>query len=763
MDGEDEREGLGPPGDPDQGRSHDHLYNVEEIETGPSHEAGDIHRSGANVSREKPAVLRDHLGQNVNSFISTLDEQSSKMSNLPIEENFGLSSVGISDNSVSAMNNQCNNDINFNRNLNQTRTQCFPNSPGIASSFSNNIPQTYMSYTFPHDHPNAPIHSVSSGGSVAAVGSSWSEQSAAQCDSNLEGTNKISNKRRLLGGVSIGAPAPKIKRKRQNIPEPRSLLRQTTAPLFSEAKPMSEIDEASKMISQPTSFTLRFGEADMKCESSSQLQCEKTYPTKVEQIAYVPESERENVSTVNPSNLQQPYTNKLQENVTKQENEETTQHETNYLHLESNVIEHPSDSFEHQPKPDNEPNVFSPEEKTVVPQTPKDQSNEACNLESKDLLEDPLKELNDTLANEDNKSINTSISSPQLPPQASESLSEYPSFPNTSEFKATSTHDSLCDNETKTEIDTPDLDLSTEELKTYESSSHSNENIFPSLTLGFNLNENDRPNDSEKLTLDAEPIQETTNTNCEAEELMKNTMENSNLDQTQEKEENTAYLEQEKSEKNEENEIGRRDTEHEKENQLNYQQENDSTSRNEELVSDMSHCLPNLQQEFEKDFDTHENSVTNSTSISEPNPYDDFNLNDKAVGKISPLLENIKTEKLDEEDKDGKLKAKEKRKSKDGRYSSDEDETNSDGELRRRPLHRRAGASGLSAKPKVKNLRRNIREIISDDKLEENTLAAQKEEQLRLQRLQEKRMALREYMEQQQVSFDLFMFLYKVF
>ena len=59
---------------------------------------------------------------------------------------------------------------------------------------------------------------------------------------------------------------------------------------------------------------------------------------------------------------------------------------------------------------------------------------------------------------------------------------------------------------------------------------------------------------------------------------------------------------------------------------------------------------------------------------------------------------------------------------------------------------------GLGAKPKVKNLRRNIRDILSEEKLEDDTVAAQKAEQLRLQRLQEKRLALREYIEQQEVG-----------
>ena len=67
-------------------------------------------------------------------------------------------------------------------------------------------------------------------------------------------------------------------------------------------------------------------------------------------------------------------------------------------------------------------------------------------------------------------------------------------------------------------------------------------------------------------------------------------------------------------------------------------------------------------------------------------------------------------EKVDEESKEkdsgdvkenkGKIKEKEK----DSKYSSDD---NSDGELKKHQIRRRPGASGLSAKPKVKNLRRN--------------------------------------------------------
>lgn len=88
--------------------------------------------------------------------------------------------------------------------------------------------------------------------------------------------------------------------------------------------------------------------------------------------------------------------------------------------------------------------------------------------------------------------------------------------------------------------------------------------------------------------------------------------------------------------------------------------------------------------------------------------------------------------------------------SKDSKSTDENHETSADDQFKRLQ-QKRPGATGLSAKPKVKNLRRNIREIIGDDKLEENTLAAQKEEQLRLQRLQDKQQALREYMEQQQV------------
>ncbi|KAK8752279.1 hypothetical protein OTU49_004709, partial [Cherax quadricarinatus] len=95
---------------------------------------------------------------------------------------------------------------------------------------------------------------------------------------------------------------------------------------------------------------------------------------------------------------------------------------------------------------------------------------------------------------------------------------------------------------------------------------------------------------------------------------------------------------------------------------------------------------------------------------------------------------------------------RERRRRDDSKSSDDEgDDSDSDEDSRRRKIRRRSGAvTGLSAKPKVKNLRRNIRDIISDDKLEDDTLTAQKEEQLRLQRLQEKRVALREYLEQQQ-------------
>lgn len=107
----------------------------------------------------------------------------------------------------------------------------------------------------------------------------------------------------------------------------------------------------------------------------------------------------------------------------------------------------------------------------------------------------------------------------------------------------------------------------------------------------------------------------------------------------------------------------------------------------------------------------------------------------------------------DDKDKESsKSSKKESKRKEDGRSSDDEEySSDEDSDSRHRKIRRRSGTSGLSAKPKVKNMRRNIRDIISDDKLEDDTLTAQKEEQLRLQRLQEKRLALREYLEQQQV------------
>lgn len=114
-----------------------------------------------------------------------------------------------------------------------------------------------------------------------------------------------------------------------------------------------------------------------------------------------------------------------------------------------------------------------------------------------------------------------------------------------------------------------------------------------------------------------------------------------------------------------------------------------------------------------------------------------------------------KCRKETDEDKDkesSKSSKKDSKRKEDGRSSDDEEySSDEDSDPRHRKIRRRSGTSGLSAKPKIKNMRRNIRDIISDDKLEDDTLTAQKEEQLRLQRLQEKRLALREYLEQQQV------------
>jgi len=119
-----------------------------------------------------------------------------------------------------------------------------------------------------------------------------------------------------------------------------------------------------------------------------------------------------------------------------------------------------------------------------------------------------------------------------------------------------------------------------------------------------------------------------------------------------------------------------------------------------------------------------------------------------------------------EEEKSKTKKSKKKRVRKESKEGSDSEETvknkkakkgessgddNSSSDSEGDSGKKGRSKSNLGARPKVKNIRKNIRDILSEDKLEEDTLAAQKEEKLRLQRLQEKRNALREYMEKQEV------------
>ena len=113
------------------------------------------------------------------------------------------------------------------------------------------------------------------------------------------------------------------------------------------------------------------------------------------------------------------------------------------------------------------------------------------------------------------------------------------------------------------------------------------------------------------------------------------------------------------------------------------------------------------------------------------------------------LLNKDDDEEKDDKKESEKIKSPESSKSGKHKKSSSSENDSSDEESSRKKMKQRSG--GLSAMPKVKNLRKNIRDIMSDDRLEDDTLAAQKEEKLRLQRLQEKRVALREYMEQQEV------------
>ncbi|KAA0187956.1 hypothetical protein HAZT_HAZT000448 [Hyalella azteca] len=117
--------------------------------------------------------------------------------------------------------------------------------------------------------------------------------------------------------------------------------------------------------------------------------------------------------------------------------------------------------------------------------------------------------------------------------------------------------------------------------------------------------------------------------------------------------------------------------------------------------------------------------------------------------KDSDSDEDSKVSKKKKIDSDGEKPSKSKKKKSKGKdYYSDSNSSDDEGGRSRS----KTSSSSLAARPKIKNVRKNIRDILSEDKLEEGTLAAQKEEKLRLQRLQEKRNAIREYMEKQEVE-----------
>ena len=111
----------------------------------------------------------------------------------------------------------------------------------------------------------------------------------------------------------------------------------------------------------------------------------------------------------------------------------------------------------------------------------------------------------------------------------------------------------------------------------------------------------------------------------------------------------------------------------------------------------------------------------------------------------------------DDDDKGGdsdteiKLKKAKVKKVEKSEFSDDDEDDKSNSSDDENSIKKNRSKANLAARPKIKNIRKNIRDILSEDKLEEGTLNAQKEEKLRLQRLQEKRNAIREYMEKQEV------------
>lgn len=149
----------------------------------------------------------------------------------------------------------------------------------------------------------------------------------------------------------------------------------------------------------------------------------------------------------------------------------------------------------------------------------------------------------------------------------------------------------------------------------------------------------------------------------------------------------------------------------------------------------------------------------NEKSNSLVNKSEEISLNESST--VKDKKRSFKEEKEEKSGKDSdsdneeKYAVKKKKRPRNGSSDSNKSNSSDEEEDSARRGRVRGGAS-LAARPKIKNMRKNIRDILSEDKLEEGTLAAQKAEKLRLQRLQEKRNAIREYMEKQEVCYAIY-------
>lgn len=731
-DGEDEREGLVTYGDICSNRqafsSLDQQVNIQQ-----SHGFSELNRtqSGAIVSTNKSDIYRDQLTnvcQNVNSYIGNLEQQSSRLPIPPAGRAFGVNNVGLSDNSVSDLNNMCNNDINFNTNSTQDRTQCFSNLQNVAY-YGNNISQPCVSNVSPLSNTVNSFHNINPYSNSAGLNKDWNTPNVAKYDSEKESSVGNSNKRRFLG-ASVGAPAPKIKRKRPPASELKSVHHQSISPNFqtpindqknSDTLMMSRVHSNFNNFPQgeDNSFKSSDGFSDMRENSNINTIASTTTATTTTTACIASEN-----TFVPESNRFPEHISKLPENKYSVDNSKMESASEGYINCNLPLQGETSNLVTPSVVSSSE-KFFSGESTSTCKSEHEDETKSNLNIE-KSLPSDEHEQssgsyVSDAVGTGDKENIFTLED--LVDGQRNKDINERENSDSTNQLHKSSneeagslSQDKSDTNELATEIEKDDTNML--------SQSETNKDIYDNYSREGCLSSENNTETQDRVSSDGNYVN--------FENLNSASMEDKDLGSDNPKESQETLCKEPFS--------------NETENKANNLEETHTFHEESSISKD-----ENIEKEADNLIGYSDVPTTDSKDLSEQNLCEETP--NEAVNEVN--TENLKLEVPSikkEEDTNEHKESETKEKIKEEKMSSDEGDNNSDGEQMKPQIRRRPGASGLSAKPKVKNLRRNIREIISDDKLEENTLAAQKEEQLRLQRLQDKRIALREYMEQQQVS-----------